>query len=105
MAVRPETKKTNAIPAAEVEKLVGRPVHNRDGRLLGDLDKVITGPDGQIQKIVVSHGGFLGLFRSYSAVDWQFAKPRITGDQLVLALTPQQVARAPSYDPYQQSGR
>jgi sporulation protein YlmC with PRC-barrel domain len=93
-----EANKTNAIPAAAVEKMVGKPVRNRDGQQLGTLDKVIAGPNGQIEKLVISHGGFFGLFQSQSEISWQFAKPEIKGNQLLLAISPEQVASAPSYN-------
>ncbi len=87
-----------AIPAVEVERLVGKPVRNRDGRPLGILDKVIAGPHGRVDKIVIGHGGFFGLFQSRSEIDWQSAEPQIAGGRLILAISPEQVAgAAPAY--------
>ena len=67
-----------------MERLVGKPVRYRDGRQLGILDKVIAGPHGRVDKIVIGHGGFFGLFRSRSEIDWQSAKPRIVGESQYL---------------------
>jgi hypothetical protein len=64
--------------------------------LLGTLDKVIAGPHGRVDKIVIAHGGLFGLFRSRSEIDWQFAKPRIEGGRLILAISPDRVAGAPA---------
>ena len=90
-------KAAPTIEAAQLRKLVGDPVVNRDGEQLGELEKVVVGPQGQIQHLVIRHGGFFGLFANHSEIDWRNAKPQIEGNKLVLALTPEQVASAPAY--------
>jgi PRC-barrel domain len=97
IATTAATASQPAVPAVEVERLIGKPVRNRDGRQLGILDKVIAGQHGRIDKIVIGHGGFFGLFQSRSEIGWQFAKPRIEGGRLILAISPDQVAGAPAY--------
>ena len=76
------------ITVAELHKLIGRTVVNRNDQILGTLHKVIAGQNNQIQKVIIRHGGFLGLFQDDSVIDWQSAKPRIQAGKLVLAVTP-----------------
>ena len=77
----------------EVRAFIGKDVLGPSGNVLGTLENVTTNADGRPEKLVVSRGGFLGLFQSQHTVDWAAAKPRIQDGKLVFALTPQDLTQ------------
>ena len=42
------------------DRLIGAKVHNREGAIIGDIEDLIVGPNGQIQGVIMGTGGFLG---------------------------------------------
>jgi sporulation protein YlmC with PRC-barrel domain len=51
-----------AITAAEAQALIGKSVRTRDGKSAGEIhDFTLAGPDGRIDSIVLTQGGFLGI--------------------------------------------
>ena len=48
------------VPANQAERLEGREVVNRQGKVVGEVEKVIT-QSGKVQDVVVSVGGFMGI--------------------------------------------
>lgn len=84
------------ITPEQADQYIGTEVTNPDGRKLGTLQRVVVAPDGKIRAAVLQFGGFLGLFTSQAAIDWQAAKPQVQNGHLVFAMTPDQVDRAPS---------
>ena len=77
----------------EVRAFIGKDVLGPNGNVLGTLENITTNANGQPEKLVVSRGGFLGLFQSQHTVDWTAAKPRIQDGKLVFALTPQDLTQ------------
>ncbi|WP_448191988.1 PRC-barrel domain-containing protein [Azospirillum sp. sgz301742] len=50
------------LTAAEAQALIGKSVHTRDGQSAGEIrDFTLAGPDGRIDRIVLTQGGFLGI--------------------------------------------
>jgi len=43
------------------DRLIGAKVQNRDGQIIGDIEDLIIGPNGQIQGVIMGTGGFLGV--------------------------------------------
>ena len=77
----------------EVRAFVGKDVLGPNGNVLGTLEDIVTSSNGEPEQVVLSQGGFLGLFQSQHKVDWAAAKPRIENGKLVLALTPQELTQ------------
>ncbi|MBV8616435.1 MAG: PRC-barrel domain-containing protein [Acetobacteraceae bacterium] len=77
----------------QVRAFIGKDVLGPNGNVLGTLSNITTNANGQPEKLVVSRGGFLGLFQSQYAVDWAAAKPKIEDGKLVVALTPQDLTQ------------
>jgi sporulation protein YlmC with PRC-barrel domain len=77
----------------EVRAFIGKDVLGPNGNVLGTLSNITTNADGQPEKLVVSRGGFLGLFQSQYTVDWATAKPKIQDGKLTFALTPQDLTQ------------
>jgi hypothetical protein len=42
------------------DRLIGLPVHNANGQIIGDVEDLIIGPDHQIEGVVMGTGGFFG---------------------------------------------
>lgn len=41
-------------------RLIGVPVHNASGHIIGDIEDLIIGPDNQIEGVIMGTGGFFG---------------------------------------------
>ncbi len=42
------------------DRLIGAKVHNRQGRIIGDIEDLIVGQNNQIEGVIMGVGGFLG---------------------------------------------
>jgi hypothetical protein len=82
---------TPEIRVEELRAFVGKDVLGPNGNVLGTLDNVTTNSSGQPEQLVLSRGGFLGLFQSQYRVNWTTAKPKVENGKLVFALTPQEL--------------
>jgi len=70
-------------PAAAPAALVGKPVRDADGKVLGVIEKVITGADGRIRQIQVrTRKGPSSILRTLP-----FASLKAEGDGFVSVLT------------------
>lgn len=57
------------------DQLVDRAeIVDRDGAVVGNLEDLIVGPEGKVQKLVVGSGGFLGIGDTHFAYPWSQAK-------------------------------
>jgi sporulation protein YlmC with PRC-barrel domain len=59
-------------------KLVGSKVYNNANENIGSIDDIILKPDGSMDEVVLSVGGFLGMGDKYVAVP--FSNLKITQD-------------------------
>jgi sporulation protein YlmC with PRC-barrel domain len=59
-------------------KLVGSKVYNNANQNIGSIDDIILKPDGSMDEVVLSVGGFLGMGDKYVAVP--FSNLKITRD-------------------------
>lgn len=57
-----------------VKKLLGKKVKSAQGEDVGEVDNIIFGPDGDLRKLIVSTGGFLGIGEKNLAVKWTDVK-------------------------------
>jgi sporulation protein YlmC with PRC-barrel domain len=53
-----------------VKKLVGKKVKGPKGENVGEVDNIIFGPEGKVNELIVSTGGFLGVGEKNLAVKW-----------------------------------
>lgn len=83
--------------AAQLGKFVGENVQGGSGTVLGKLTRVVPGPDGSAKALVVTHGGFLGLFQTQTEIAVPQAKPRVDNGKLVLGVTRTQLSQFPAY--------
>ena len=88
----------NTIAPEAARKYIGQSVQDADGQILGSLQDITKGQDGQTIA-VIAYGGFLGLFQKLRrAIPWKQAKPHLVGPQLVFDMTPSlNLEEAPRY--------
>jgi hypothetical protein len=87
------------------DKLVGQNVNSRQGDNLGSIDDLIISENGQVEFIVLSRGGTLGMGGELVPVPWEAANlQKDQDDQLTADITEQQLEEAPSFDDYAQFG-
>ncbi len=53
-----------------VEDIKGKEVQNEQGETLGTIEEVIVAPDGNIEAVVVTKGGFLGMGGEENRIPW-----------------------------------
>lgn len=55
-------------------KLVGSKVYNTANENIGSIEDIILKPDGSLDEVVLSVGGFLGIGEKYVSVPWSALK-------------------------------
>ncbi|MGF9762221.1 DUF4142 domain-containing protein [Microvirga sp. 0TCS3.31] len=93
----PET--TGALPGAQaltVSRVDDMNLYNTQGNELGDVERVVQGPDGK-QYVVIGAGGFLGIGEKHVAIPLE--RVALRGDRLVTQdFTEDQIRALPSFD-------
>ncbi|WP_405956600.1 PRC-barrel domain-containing protein [Streptomyces phaeochromogenes] len=90
---------THQTITSDDEDVRGHTVTDRSGNELGKIgDLIVDEVERKVRFLLVEHGGFLGIGekKSYIPVD---AVADVTGDQVRIDRTGQQIADAPTYDP------
>lgn len=83
-----------------LDDLTGTDVRNLADESLGSVSDIIVDPvTGQIAYAVVARGGFLGIGEDYVAVPWQQFRATPGLNTLVLNVTENAFAEAPTVDP------
>jgi len=52
------------------DQLFGTPVHGADNKDIGEVENIVVGADGKIEKIIVEAGGFVDIGDVHLAVPW-----------------------------------
>lgn len=80
-----------------LEEILDADLRNLRDEDLGDVEDVVTGPQGEIRYVLVSTGGFLGIGDEQVPVRWQDLKvtPSPYRDTLVLDVSEQTFENAP----------
>lgn len=80
-----------------VDRITGADVRNLRDEDLGDIENVVLGPDGGVQYVIVSTGGFLGIGDDEVPVPWRSLKvtPAPYQDTFVLDVGEAELERAP----------
>ncbi len=81
----------------KVSDLMGQKVVDQNGQELGSVDNMIVGNNGQVQYIILSRGGVLGVGGTLVPVPWDAANLRTQGDQLVASISKQKLDSAPTF--------
>lgn len=78
--------------AAMGEKLEGKDLYGADNQKVGEIDKVLMGPDNKANSVLVDIGGFLGI--GAKTVSIPVAQLRAEGDRVVAQNLTKDQARA-----------
>ncbi len=81
------------------DSLDGMDVRNPQDQHLGYVSDTIVNPDnGQIQYVLISHGGFLGIGSDWIPVRWQNLRITPDGETFVLNISENDLGNAPKVD-------
>ena len=87
------------------ENLMGKNVVSQQGNDLGSIDDLVISENGEVEYIILSRGGTLGMGGEMVPVPWEAANlQRGADDQLTADITEQQLDDAPTFDDYAQIG-
>ena len=90
-----------ALREVEATGVLGRDVHDADGRDIGRIVDVVVEPSGKPIAVVVDAGGFMGVGSRRVAVDWaavHVPAPAAADAPVSIDLTDDQVRSAPAYN-------
>ena len=83
--------------AIRARKVIGTPVRNTDGKLIGDIeDIVLDKTSDRILFAVVGLGGFLGINEKFHPLPWSALRFEEALDSYVVPFTRDQLMDAPS---------
>ena len=79
--------------------LIGASVTNAAGEVLGDVNNLLVGPDGDLTAAVIGVGGLLGIGEKNVAVSYDALQTRTEDDKLMVVLnaTKAELEAAPDY--------
>ena len=78
------TRDFNAEGNMSADAIIGASVRNANNDKVGEIVDAYVDKKGQIQQVVVSVGGFLGIGSKHVAVKWTDLQPRRDGNSLVV---------------------
>jgi hypothetical protein len=81
----------------EAQLLIGRPVENPQRARIGTADDLLLDSHGEIRAVVIELGGFLGIGERKVAIGRDAFRVAPDGQSIVVTMTADQLARAPSY--------
>jgi sporulation protein YlmC with PRC-barrel domain len=90
-------------PQAEeirASKLIGTRVRNSAGQMIGDINDIVIGKDGNVAAVVLGVGGFLGLGERHVAVSFeslQFHRDNAGRTTLTINATKETLKAAPEW--------
>jgi sporulation protein YlmC with PRC-barrel domain len=80
-----------------VSELLGKSVSNEQGEELGTVADLIAGKNGGIQYLLISPASGIGAAEKWAPVPWRAADVRVQQDRLILNVSKEQLANAPSF--------
>lgn len=78
-------------------KWIGSKIENRQGEDLGKVEDLVLNSKGQVDFVIVSHGGALGIGEKYTAVPFK-SFSRKDENTLALNMSKEKMAQAPNFD-------
>ena len=78
--------------------LIGSEAHGPNGNVVGDVENIVVGPDGQIQRLMIASGGFLDIGDTNYGVPWQDVQiPKGRFDWVNVPVTQDNLSKFPTY--------
>jgi len=85
--------------------LMGKSVVSQQGNDLGSIDDLVISENGQVEFIILSRGGTLGIGGDMVPVPWEAANLQMgADDQFTAEITEEQLENAPTFEDYAQIG-
>ncbi|MET4700163.1 sporulation protein YlmC with PRC-barrel domain [Constrictibacter sp. MBR-5] len=85
--------------AVRIEDIIGSDLRNAQDEDLGEVEDVVLDPaTGDVKRVIVSRGGFLGMGEDRVAVPWNKLRATPGMNTLVLPVSEQAMEQAPTYD-------
>ncbi|RJQ87549.1 MAG: PRC-barrel domain containing protein [Desulfobacteraceae bacterium] len=79
--------------------LIGQSVVSQQGQELGSIDNLVVSESGQVEYIILSRGGVVGMGDKLFPIPWQAANLQMSQDDKVTAsITEEQLQNAPSFE-------
>lgn len=82
--------------AVSLEELMSKEVYTTGGEQVGEVSDVLVDTQGQPQKVVIEHGGFLGIGQREVAMD--IGDIQMQGDQVQISATRDELQQMPEWD-------
>jgi sporulation protein YlmC with PRC-barrel domain len=80
---------------AEADRIVGRTVVTSNGDEAGEVADVLVTSNGQVEALLITRGGVLGLGEQQVMLPWD--QVQLQGDQLMVNMTAEQIDALPEY--------
>jgi sporulation protein YlmC with PRC-barrel domain len=90
-----ELQRQQADIPAEADRIIGKKLVSEQGEEIGEISNVLVTTDGQVEAVLIKQGGALGMGGRQVALTWD--QMQLQGDQLTVALTPEEVEQLPEY--------
>ena len=79
------------LKGADAQKLIGRAITNTQNEKIGEIKSIHLDPEGVVDAVIVSVGGFLGVGDREVAVTWKDITVADNGEKVTTALTKEQL--------------
>ncbi len=86
-------------------EIIGVYVQNHQGQRLGEITDLIVDSEGRIAFVILSHGGFLGIHEKETAIPFNLLRYDQAAQQVVLDISKEQLAAAPTFKMSDLSGQ
>jgi hypothetical protein len=81
----------------DMDKLIGTDIKSTDDETVGEIKAVQIGPSGEVRKVIVGVGGFLGMGERDVAVAWSDLQVMDGGNIITTTMTKEQLKALPEY--------
>ena len=100
-ALKPLPPKVKTVVKSSAEGILGQPVRDAKGQIIGSVVDVLIDAEGRPQAAVIEFSGFFGLGNRDVAVDWKALVFSVENDQILIRVTLEPVAlkAMPPYKP------
>jgi sporulation protein YlmC with PRC-barrel domain len=78
-------------------EFIGKDVKNQQGEDLGDVNDVVFDNKGNINYVIISRGGVMGVGADLVPVPWKGKKFSVQDDAIILDMDRQKLEEAPSF--------
>ena len=96
-AMRTGEQKAAVQQIIDTGDLEGRDVVDAQGKKIGTIDAVIIGKSGELEYVILSYGGFLGIGEKLVPIPWQALQPAAEEDSYMVNINKEAIENAPRY--------